>query len=144
MHKEAREELRVRLKLVVFKHANHFGVTKACREFNVPRSTFYRWKQKYDKEGRSGLYGKEPVAHNHPRKISPEVIEKILEIRTDHQLGALRIMYYRDRYYGIRISESTVNRVLRAHGISRLPNTAPDALFTPNGMRKTFQDITFR
>lgn len=53
MHKEAREELRVRLKLVVLELANHFGVTKACREFNVPRSTFYRWKQKYDKEGRS-------------------------------------------------------------------------------------------
>jgi len=59
MHKEAREELRVRLKLVVLEHANHFGVTKVCREFNVPRSTFYRGKQKYDKEGRSGLYGKE-------------------------------------------------------------------------------------
>jgi len=56
MHKEAREELRVRLKLVVLEHANHFGVTKACREFNVPRSTFYRWKQKYEKEGQSRLY----------------------------------------------------------------------------------------
>jgi transposase len=51
MRKEAREELRIRLKLVVLEHANHFGVTKACREFNVPRSTFYGWKQKYDKEG---------------------------------------------------------------------------------------------
>src|SRR5687767_5814367 len=69
------------------------------------------------KEGRSGLYGKESVAHNFPRKTSPEVIEKILEIRTDHQLGALRITYYLDRYHGIR--------VLRAHGICRLPKTAP-------------------
>ena len=51
MHKEAREELRVRLKLVVLELANHFGVTKACKKFNVSRSTFYRWKQKYDEEG---------------------------------------------------------------------------------------------
>ena len=56
MHPETREELRVRLKLVVLELADRFGVTKACREFNVPRSSFYRWKQKYQKVGRSGLY----------------------------------------------------------------------------------------
>lgn len=42
MHKEAQEELRVRLKLVVLELAHDLGVTKACREFNVPRSSFYR------------------------------------------------------------------------------------------------------
>jgi transposase len=63
MHKDAREELGARLKFVVLEYANHFGVTKACREFNVPRSTFYRWKQKYDKEGRSGLYRKKSPSH---------------------------------------------------------------------------------
>jgi transposase-like protein len=46
MHPEAEEELRVRLKLVVLEFASQIGVTKACREFEVPRSSFYRWKQK--------------------------------------------------------------------------------------------------
>ncbi len=46
MHKETREELRVRLKLLVLEYAKHFCVTKACREFSVPHSTFYRWKEK--------------------------------------------------------------------------------------------------
>ncbi len=110
MHKETREELRVRLKLVVLEYAKHFGVTKTCREFSVPHSTFYRWKEKYDHEGRSGLYRKKPVAHSHPRKTPSEVVEKILEIRTDYQLGALRITYYLDRYHSIKVSESTVTR----------------------------------
>lgn len=35
MHPEAEEELRVRLKLVVLDLADHLGVTKACREFEV-------------------------------------------------------------------------------------------------------------
>lgn len=52
MHKEAREELRVSLKLVVLKHANHFGVTKTYREFNSPRSTYYRWKHRYENKER--------------------------------------------------------------------------------------------
>ncbi len=126
MHKEAREELRVRFKLTVLEYAHHIGVTKACRGFNVPRrSTFYRWKQKYDNEGRSGLYRKKPVADNHPRKTFPEVVKKILELRTDYQLGSLRITYYLDRYHGIKISESTVTRVLRAHGVNQLPKRAP-------------------
>lgn len=125
MHQEAREELRVRFKLTVLEYAKHFGVTPACREFSVPRSTFYGWKQKYDHEGRAGLYRRRPVAYSHPRRTSPEIVEKILELRKGYQLGALRITYYLERYHGIKISESTVSRALRAHGMSRLPKTAP-------------------
>jgi transposase-like protein len=80
--------LRVRLKLVVLKFASHIGVTKACREFEVPRSSFYRWKQNYEKAGQSGLYRERPVAYGHPRRTSPEVVEKILELRTEYQFGA--------------------------------------------------------
>ena len=125
MNKETKEELKVRYMLVVLELACQLGVTKTCKEFDVPRSTYYRWKKKYDEEGRSGLYRKKPIAHNQPHKTPPEVIEKILELRKEYQIGALRIKYYLDRYHGIQISESTVTRVLRAHGMERLPKTAP-------------------
>ena len=74
MHKEAKEELRIRLKLVVLELAHHFGATKSCREFNIPRSSIYRWKQKYDKEGQSGLYRERLVVYSHPCKPSPEAV----------------------------------------------------------------------
>jgi transposase InsO family protein len=125
MHPEDEEELKVRLKLVVLEFADHLGVTKTCREFNVPRSSFYRWKQKYQKGGESGLYRERPVAYHHPSRTPPEVVEKILELRAEYQFGALRIRYYLERYHGIKISESTVSRVLKAHGVNRLPKTAP-------------------
>jgi transposase InsO family protein len=137
MHKEAREELRVRLKLVVLELAHHLGVTKACPEYNVPRSSFYRWKQKYEKAERSALYRERPVAYSHPRRTSLEVVEKILAIRMEHQIGALRIMYYLARYHGIKISESTVSRVLKAHGLSRLPKTAPRRVLHTQRYAKT-------
>lgn len=135
MHKEAREELRVRFKLTVLELANYIGVTKACKELDVSRSIFYFWKQKYDKEGRSGLYRKKPTAYSHPHKTSSDVVEKILELRAEYQLGALRIVYYLDRYHGIKISESTVSRVLKSHGVGQLPKTAPDALCAPSDMQ---------
>ena len=125
MHPEAEEELRVRLKLVVLEFAQDWGVNKACREFEVPRSSFYRWKQKYEKAGQAGLYRERPVAYHHPSRTSPEVLEKILELRAEYQFGALRIRYYLERYHAIKISESTVSRVLKAHGVNRLPKTAP-------------------
>ena len=125
MQPEARQELSIRLKLTVIEYAKYFGITEACREFNVPHSTFYCWKQTHEYEGRAGLYRKKPIAYNHPRKTAPEVVGKILELRSAYQIGALRIALYLDRYHGIKISESTVTRVLRAHGVSSLPKTAP-------------------
>lgn len=125
MHKEARKEIRVIYKKFILDYAERFGVTKTCREFDVARSTFYYWKQKYDKEGQDGLYRKKPVANSHSRKTSPEVVEKVLELRKEYSLGALRIMYYLERYHGIKISESTVSRILKAHGVGLLPKTAP-------------------
>ena len=125
MHPEAREELKVRLALVALELAEHIGVEKACKEFEIPRATFYRWKQKHDQHGPSGLYRKKLIAQNNPRKTPQNVIEKILELRTEQQLGALRIKYYLDRYHGIKISESTVSRVLISHGVGRLPRTVP-------------------
>jgi hypothetical protein len=77
MHKEAREELEVMLKFVVLELANYFSVTMICQEFNLPHSSFYCWKQKYDKEGRVGLHRKKPIANSHSRKTHPDVVEKI-------------------------------------------------------------------
>jgi transposase InsO family protein len=40
-------------------------------------------------------------------------------------MGALRIKYYLERYHEIQISEATVSRMLKAHGLNRLPKSAP-------------------
>lgn len=83
------------------------------------------------------MYRKKPVANSHPRKTSPEVVEKVLELRKEYSLGALRIMYYLERYRGIKISESTVSRILKAHGVGLLPKTAPKrALHTKRYAKK--------
>lgn len=137
MHSEAREELKVRFKVTVLEYAKLVGVTKTCREFDVARSTFYEWKKRYEAEGRTGLYRKKPIAHQHPRKTPQVVIDKILELRQLYQLGAIRIMYYLKRYHDIQISESTVSRVLRAHNVSRLPKTAPKRAMHPKRYAKS-------
>ena len=44
-------------------------IVSECRDFGIPRSTFYRWKAAYEKEGKAGLFRKKPVAKSHPRQI---------------------------------------------------------------------------
>jgi transposase InsO family protein len=125
MHKEAREELRLRFKLLVLELATHFGPTETCRDFEVPSSTFYEWKKAFKRDGIAGLKRKKPIAFSHPRKVSQDVVDKVLYIRRSYQLGPERIMWYLERYHGINISESSVYRILKRHKVNRLSKTAP-------------------
>ena len=75
MQKEVKEVLKIRFKFIVLEFAREIGsVTKACREFEVPRSTFYEWKKAFDKEGKAGLARKKPIAQNHPRSLRLQII----------------------------------------------------------------------
>jgi len=123
MHKEVRKYLDLRRKLVTIEYAAACGnVAKACREFDVPRSSFYRWKKRYDAEGRAGLERRKPIARNHPNRIQQDVIDKILHLRTTYHLGPQRIVWYLERYHGIRVSGSSVSRILVRNNLRRLPS----------------------
>jgi hypothetical protein len=47
---------------------------------------------------------------------------KVLRLRRAYHLGPIRIVWYLERYHGINISDAGVNRILRRHGLNRLPN----------------------
>ena len=120
-----RDELRLRWELEVLEYTRECGNNaEAWREFKAPKSTFYLWKKAYHREGRAGLKRKKPVAYTHPKRVTPQVVEKVLQIRRSYQLGPERIMWYLERYHGINTSESSVYRILVRNGMNRLPETA--------------------
>ena len=100
------------------------SVLQECSDFGIPRSTFYEWKKKYEKDGEEGLLRKKPVAKNYPGMIQQAVIDKVLELRKNYQLGPIRISWYLSRYHEIEISGSSVYRILQRNNCSRLPKTA--------------------
>ena len=56
MDKEIKDALAVRRKMVILKYARLFGnVAKTCYEFEIPRSSFYKWKKAFDVGGKAGL-----------------------------------------------------------------------------------------
>jgi transposase-like protein len=98
MNREVRDALAVRRRAIILEYAQGIGNIKAaCRDFGVPRSSFYRWKKAYAKDGRAGLVRKKPVARSHPRQIPREFVEKILHLRTQYHLGPDRIAWELER-----------------------------------------------
>lgn len=116
------DQREVRRKLRVLGHAEQFGnVSKTCRYFGIGRASIYRWRDAYEREGEAGLANRRSVPHNHPNKTPEAVAEKVLHLRRKYHLGPMRIVWYLERYHGIRISDAGVYRILCRNGLNRLP-----------------------
>ncbi|WP_417625106.1 IS481 family transposase [Paremcibacter congregatus] len=116
------DEKEIRRKLAVLKRAEEVGsAAKAYRYYGIPKTTYFRWKKAYRAHGEQGLINKKPIAKRHPNQTPDEVVEKILYLRKKYHLGPIRIMWYMARYHDLRVSDATISRVLKRHGVSRLP-----------------------
>jgi transposase len=109
-------------KKMVLEYADLCGRdVKSYREFGVSKSTFYEWRKAFRENGAAGLIPKKPIALHHPRALSTEAVEKILELRKTYCLGPQRICWYLARYHGVNTSCASVYRTLIRHGLRRLP-----------------------
>ena len=119
MNKDQREIPR---KLRVLRYAEEIGhVAKTCRYFGIGRASFYRWRKAYSERGEAGLINAPPIPKWHANRTPPEREEKVLYLRRKYHLGPMRIVWYLARYHNIKISDATVSRILRRHGMNRLP-----------------------
>jgi transposase InsO family protein len=77
--------------------------------------------EKYKLYGEKGLINNKPCPEN-PRLRTPKHIEeKVLYLRKKYHFGPERIHLYLKRFHDIQTSESSVYRILKRNGISRLP-----------------------
>ena len=112
----------IRRNLRILEHAEASGdVSKTCRYFGVGRASFCRWRHALRARGEAGLANRRSVPHNHPNKTPTEIAEKVLHLRREYHLGPQRIVWYLERYHGLRVSNSRVYRILKRNGLNRLP-----------------------
>jgi hypothetical protein len=48
------------------------------------------------------------VPHNHPNRTPEAVVEKVLHLRCEYHLGPIRIVWYPERYHGVKIVDAGV------------------------------------
>lgn len=123
--KEVKAFLKLGRKLMTLAYAKRSGsVATALREFKAAKATYCKRTKIFDKDGEDGLVKKHPVAYPHPNKIKEEVIEKVLSLRKEYQLGSCRIKRYLERYHYLTLSEFSVSRILKRSGVERLQKKA--------------------
>jgi putative transposase len=54
---------------------------EACRQFDISRTTGYKWQDRYEIEGEEGLNDRSKAPHSHPNAISKWMEEQVLEMK---------------------------------------------------------------
>ena len=106
---------------VLQRAAECHSVARTCRHFGISRQAFYKWKKRFDEYGTAGLSDRPRRPHRSPRATPAAIVSKILYLRENYHFGAGRIAGYLKRFHQLSIATSSVHRILRRHGLARLP-----------------------
>ncbi|MGH3062680.1 MAG: helix-turn-helix domain-containing protein, partial [Gaiellaceae bacterium] len=108
-------ESRCRLVSLVLAGESPQAAAAAC---GASRATGYRLWRCYREGGWSALLDRPPVPRRQPRRLAPELEQRILAARAYAKAGPLIVAAQ------LGLPASTVWKVLRRHGVSRLPAQA--------------------
>jgi transposase InsO family protein len=97
------------------------SVARTCRHFGLSRKTFYKWRRRFAEHGAAGLADRPRTPSGSPRATPREVVSKILYLRQQYHFGPGRIASYLRRFHQLSVARSSVHRILRRHGLGRLP-----------------------
>lgn len=104
------------------------SMTALCKEFGISRPTGYSWFRRYEKaESVLGVKEHSRRPHNSPSRISPEVVDRIIQLRSAYGWAGrkLRLLLSQE---GISVSGSTIDRTIKRKGLTRqheVSGTAP-------------------
>lgn len=109
-----------KLTLLVAVEESGFTIEESLKRMDIARSTYYRWRAKYKKYGRSGLQDKKSSPKNQWNAITPMEDERILEVAEEYpEKSAREISFFITDNESFSVSESTVYRVLKREGLIR-------------------------
>ena len=87
--------LEQRKKLIARWQAGEETVAELCREYEISRQTGYKWIQRFERGGESGLEELSRAPHKAARAIAERVAERIVCVRREHpRWGTRKILGY--------------------------------------------------
>lgn len=98
------------------------SIRKTLEALGVPRSTFYRWYRRFQKDGPRGLELQPPQNKRFWNKIPESVREQVVELALEHSDQSSRQLAWRfTDEQGYFLSESSVYRILKDYDLLENP-----------------------
>src|SRR6266478_5297188 len=100
----------------------HKGMSQLCRKFGISRKSGYKWKARFEREGRRGLRDLSRRPHRSPRQVSVEWLKRIRRLRRRHRSWGSKKLRVRlsKEYPGQKVpSASTIANWLRRLKLTR-------------------------
>lgn len=116
-----------RIRFVVEGNLGKQSMSGQCRAFGISRPTGYRWLSRYRETGRVGdLRERSRRPRCSPLRTAEDIVDRVVSLRLAYDWGARKLqVLLRDA--GVSVSESTINRILKRHGLQYEPEVAGQA-----------------
>jgi len=111
-----------KLEIIKLVEGSHLSARLTLAKLGIPRTTFYRWYDRYLQRGEAGLQDQSPKPKHVWNRIPDEVRSKVVKLalkETELSPRELAVTFTdRESYF---VSESSVYRVLKAHDLISSP-----------------------
>ena len=111
-----------KLEIIRLVEESHLSARLTLAKLGIPRTTFYRWYDRYLQRGEAGLQDQSPKPKHVWNRVPDEVRRKVVDFalqETELSPRELAVTFTdQERYF---VSESTVYRTLKAHGLDHQP-----------------------
>jgi len=111
-----------KLEIIRLVEQSHLSARQTLAKLGIPRTTFYRWYDRYQQRGEAGLKDRSPRPKHVWNRIPDQVRRKVVKLalkETELSPRELAVTFTdRESYF---VSEASVYRVLKAHDLITSP-----------------------
>ena len=111
-----------KMQIIQLVEASELPVTRTLQELGVPRSTFYRWYQRYQEAGYDGLANRKTAPRQFWNRIPESVRDQVVKLALQQPEKSSRQLAWHitdnEEYF---ISESSVYRILKGFDLVTSP-----------------------
>lgn len=111
-----------KLEIIDLVEGSHLSARKTLAKLGIPRTTFYRWYDRYLQRGEAGLQDRSPKPKHVWNRIPDVVRDKVVKLalkETELSPRELAVTFTdTEKYF---VSEASVYRVLKAHDLITSP-----------------------
>ena len=111
-----------KLEIIRLVEGSHLSARQTLAKLGIPRTTFYRWYDRYLQRGEAGLQDQSPRPKHVWNRIPDEVRRKVVKLalkETELSPRELAVTFTdKERYF---VSEASTYRILKAHDLITSP-----------------------